>query len=199
MISPTLARNLVEHEDALVPTIFKTGQFNVIKKVNQNKKLTENEKRYLRGNIGKKINALCDLSAAGAKDDAFSIILSSIGSYYITGLEALKHNGYGWYYEPKVVEIINTKIEGKFALGNQAMKFIRVKSISNSKTLADKKTFLIYATNDQVMKDVAFTKNEYTRFLWEQFAKRYGKMFSDKSKLQKEEGVDFSKYLKWQK
>ena len=61
-------------------------------------------------------------------------------------------------------------------LGGRTLKFIRVKSISNSKIIVGKDG-LRYATNGQVMRDTAFTKNKYTRRLWIQMFSRYGKMF----------------------
>ena len=114
----------------------------------------------------------------GIAKDEYSIMLNNIGSYYITGLEALKHNGYGWYYEPKIIEIINTKIEGRLALKSKNVKFIRVKSISNSRITIDKEDGLKYATNEQIIKDVSFTKNSYTKAVWSQMFERYKKMFA---------------------
>lgn len=57
------------------------------------------------------------------------------------------------YFEPKVIEVINTKIEGS----------IRI----------DEKTGLKYATNEQIIKDTSITKNEYTKNIWMQMLSRY--------------------------
>ena len=51
MANQQLIRKLVNFEEVVVPTLFKPVQFNIIKKLNTGKKLTENEKRYLRGNM----------------------------------------------------------------------------------------------------------------------------------------------------
>lgn len=178
MVNPSLIQWLVNEEDLVVPTIFKPVQFNIIKKLDKGKKLTENEKRYLRGKMRKKLNVLQELFTMHKFHDELAIMLNSIGSYYITGLEALKHNGYGWFYESKIIEAINTKIEGKIFFGNKAIKFIRVKSISNSKIIIDKETGLKYAANEQIIKDVSFTKNLYTKKVWMQMLARYKKMFA---------------------
>src|SRR3989338_7380295 len=127
MANQQLIRKLADSEEVIVPTLFKPVQFNIIKKLNAGKKLTGNEKRYLRGNMRKKLNVLEELEEKGITTNSVSILLSSISSYYITGLEALRHNGYGWYFEPKIIEIINTKIEGNIRIGNKTLKLIRVK------------------------------------------------------------------------
>lgn len=198
MANQQLIRTLVKIEDKAVPTLFKPVQFNVIKKIDKNKRLNENEKRYLRGKMQKKFTVLQELLEESFAQDEVSVFLNSIGSYYITGLEALKHNGFGWFYEPKIMEIINTKIEGKLALKSITVKLIRVKSISNSKTTIDKETGLKYATNEQIIKDVSFTKNEYTKSLCSQMLARYGNMFvrnASKNGIKPYEfQIDYSKY-----
>lgn len=52
--------------------------------LNAGKKLTENEKRYLRGNMMKKLNVLEELEEKEATANSVSMLLSSISSYYIT-------------------------------------------------------------------------------------------------------------------
>ena len=177
MANQQLIRKLADSEEVIVPTLFKPVQFNIIKKLNAGKKLTENEKRYLRGNMRKKLNVLEELEEKGITTNSVSILLSSISSYYITGLEALRHNGYGWYFEPKIIEIINTKIEGNIRIGNKTLKLIRVKSIENSSYTVDEKTGLKYAANEQIIKDTGITKNEYTKTVWMQMLSRYKNMF----------------------
>lgn len=177
MVNQGLIQLLVKEEDLVVPTLFKPVQFNVIKKIAKCKKLTENEKRYLRGKMKEKFRTLNELVSIRHERDEYTNFLNALSSYYITGLTALKHNGYGWYYEPKVIEVINTKIEGKLALKNVTLKFIRIKSISNSKRVTDKDTGLKYATNEQIIKDVSFTKNGYTRTVWIQMLARYRGLF----------------------
>jgi len=197
MTNQKLIQELVKKEDLVVPTLFKPVQFNIIKKLDKSKKLTENEKRYLRGKMKKKFAVLQELTIP--KHDELKTLLNSINSYYITGLEALKHNGYGWYYEPKIIEVINTKIEGKLALKGKTIKLIRIKSITNSKIIIDKKTGLKYAANEQIIKDTAFTKNDYTKALWTQMLKRYKGMFIKnishfKSIMPKQQKIDYSEY-----
>lgn len=198
MANQQLIRKLAESEELVVPSLFKPVQFNIIKKIDTSKKLTENEKRYLRGKMGKKIIALERLESKEAID-SLSIILNSIGSYYITGLEALKHNGYGWYFEPKSVEVINTRIEGSLKILGTMFKFIRVKSIEKSEYLIDKKTGLKYAANEQIFNDAKLTKNEYVKNVWVQMLSRYGKMFAKnyekfKQLIPKEKIIDYSKF-----
>lgn len=177
MANQQLIRKLVDFEDVIVPTLFKPVQFNIIKKLNAGKNLTENEKRYLRGRMRDKLIALEELENKGEANESVSILLSSIGSYYITGLEALRHNGYGWYFEAKVIEVINTRIQGTVRIADSIFKFIRVKSIENSKYSIDKETGLKYAANEQIINDAKLTKNEYVKNVWAQMLSRYGKLF----------------------
>jgi len=178
MASQQLIRKLADSEEKVVPTLFKPGQFSIIKKMNAGKKLTENEKRYLRGKMREKLIALEELESKETPSGSASILLNSIGSYYITGLEALRHNGYGWYFEAKAIEVINTRIEGTVRISGSIFKFIRVKSIENSKYSIDRKTGLKYAANEQIFNDAKLTKNEYVKNVWVQMLSRYGKMFA---------------------
>src|SRR3989344_6596650 len=111
MINQQLIKKIIELEYLIVPTLFKSKQFNAIKKIYNKERLTDNEKRYLRGNIRKKLQILEKLEVKDMQD-IYILFLNSLGSYYITGLEALKYNGYGWYFQPKIIEIINTKLQG---------------------------------------------------------------------------------------
>mgnify|MGYP006414291677 CR=1 FL=1 len=184
MVDLNLLQNIVEHENLVVPTLFKPVQFNIIKKVLSNKKLNENEKRYYRGKMRKKLAALKLIFGESNNSneirvfDEIAFFLQQIGSYQITGLSALKHNGYGWYYAPKIIEVLNTKLEGKIIIGNKTLKLIRIKSITKSKTLRDKDDGLIYATNEQIIKDVSITKNKYVKQIWTQMATRYKQLFA---------------------
>ena len=134
-----IIHKLVRTEDIVVPTLFKPVQFNVLKKLDAGKKLTENEKRYLRGKMKDKLNMLARFTAGKEERRDYIMFLDNLDSYYITGLEALKHNGFGWYFKPKITEVINTKIEGKVSISNKTLRFIRVKSIKNSKFSVDKR------------------------------------------------------------
>lgn len=199
MANQQLIRKLVDFEDVIVPTLFKPVQFNILKKLDSGKKLTENEKRYLRGRMREKLAALEELESKGETNESASIFLNNIGSYYITGLEALRHNGYGWYFDTKVIEVINTRIEGNVRIRNSLFKFIRVKSIDGSKYSIDKENGLKYAVNEQVINDAKLTKNEYVKNVWIQMLSRYGKMFvKNYSKFRqlvpKESIIDYEKF-----
>lgn len=178
MISQQLIKKLVNFEAVVVPTLFKPVQFNILKKLNTGKKLNNNEKRYLRGKMKEKLYLLEELESKEETSNPINLFLNSVSSYYITGLEALKHNGYGWYFQPKLIEVINTKIEGRVRIGDKMLKLIRVKSVGNSKYAVDKKTGLKYATNGQIIKDVGITKNDYAKKVWVQMLSRYGKIFT---------------------
>ncbi len=199
MINQRLIRKLVNFESVVVPTLFKPVQFNILKKLSAGKKLNDNEKRYLRGNMRQKLNLLEELEFEEETNNPINVFLNSLSSYYITGLEALKHNGYGWYFEPKVIEVINTKIEGRMRIENKTLKLIRVKSIENSKYVIDKKKGLKYGTNEQIIKDVGITKNEYAKKVWLQMLSRYKNMFAKnydkfKSLIPKQKIVSYEKF-----
>lgn len=199
MAFDAVVRWLVHEENRVVPTLFKPVQFSIIKKLHAAKPLTENEKRYLRGKMREKLVLLQKALRTQHSEEELGILLGSIGSYYITGLEALKHNGYGWYYTPKIVEIITTKIEGKMTLGNQTLRFIRVKSIAKSKIIVDKKTGVRYATNEQVLKDIVHTRNTYTKSVWLNMYTQYKDIFAKGMKKIKEiipeyKPIDYSQY-----
>lgn len=195
-----LIRKIVEMEDLVVPTLFKPVQFNILKKLDKGKKLNENEKRYLRGKMKDKLNLLnIFISGKDMGLKEYIVFLDSLCSYYITGLEALKHNGFGWYFTTKIIEVINTKIKGKLRIGDKTFKLIRVKSISYSTYEIDRKTGLKYATNEQIFKDAGITRNEYTKSVWKQMLSRYGKLFIKncskfKHYTKKPKIIDYAKY-----
>lgn len=198
MVNQLLIRKLAESEQKIVPTLFKPGQFNIIKKINAGKKLNDNEKRYLRGKMKEKLIALEELESKEVANE-INIVLNSIGSYYITGFEALRHNGYGWYFEAKIIEVINTRIEGTISILGNTFKFIRVKSIENSKYSVDEKTGIKYAENEQIFDDAKLTKNEYVKNLWVQMLSRYGKMFAKhydmfRKLIPKQKKIDFARF-----
>ena len=187
-----IIQNLADQENLIVPTLFKPIQFKIIKKLSKGERLNENEKRYLRGNIKKKLQIIENLSTK--TEEKLISFLDNIGSYYITGLEALKYNGYGWYFKTKIIEIVNTKIQGRLMFSDKTLKLIRVKSITNSKITIDKKTGLKYATNEQIIKDVIITKNDYTKKVWENMSLRYKKLFIKNHNIQKEKNINYSEY-----
>ncbi len=198
MVTKNLLRKLVAIEDLIVPTLLKPGQFAILKKIDEGKQLTENEKRYLRGRLGKK---LCILEFLQTKEvtNNLNLFLNNLSNYYITGLEALKHNGFGWYFTPKIVEVINTKIEGQVNFGNRILKFIRIKSLENKDYILEKNNRLNYATNEQILKDTKITKNLFVKKLCLQLLSRYKTMFINKihlfnSLIKKEKETDYKAY-----
>ncbi len=197
-MNQALIKKLIEMEDSVVPTLFKPVQFDILRKLNANKTLTENEKRYLRGKMKAKLNLLMKLLHDKIETNEYNIFLSSLNSYYVTGLEALKYNGFGWYFKPKIVEIINTRIEGKIKIADKTLKFIRVKSLKNRKFSLDKKTGLKYAANEQIIKDITIIKNEYAEKVWQQMLSRYGNLFVKKqpkiSHARQFQTIDYTKY-----
>ncbi|MDP1694062.1 MAG: hypothetical protein Q8L34_00820, partial [Candidatus Woesearchaeota archaeon] len=81
-----IIQKLVEMEDLIVPTLFKPVQFTILKKLDTGKKLTDNEKRYLRGKMRVKLNILNSCMDGSVKMvNEYSIVLGSLESYYITG------------------------------------------------------------------------------------------------------------------
>ena len=199
MVDQQLIKKLINFEDIVVPTLFKPVQFNILKKLNEGENLNDNEKRYLRGKMKEKLQLLEELESKEGISNRINTFLNSVSSYYITGLEALKHNGYGWYFQPKVIEVINTKIEGKIRTENKTLKLIRVKSIGKSKYTVDKKTGLKYATNEQIIKDIGITKNEYAKKVWVQMLSRYKDMFAKnynkfKSLIPKQRIINYEKF-----
>ncbi len=175
-----LLKLLSEKEDLVVPTLFKPVQFGVIKKLNAGKKLNENEKRYLRGIMKKKLQILEMFANDKTTTNKYFSFLNDIGSYYITGLEAIKHNGFGWYYDTKIIEVINTKINGEIYINNKKINLIKLKSIKDKKIIIDAETGLKYATNRQVIKDIRHTKNSYAKTVCEEMLQRYGDLFAKK-------------------
>ena len=186
MTNQKLIKRIIEIEEKVVPTLFKPVQFNILKKIIKNKKLTENEKRYLRGSIKQKLELL-ELLGRNDGDNKDGVgnkyvkFLNNIDSYYITGLEAIKQNGYGWFFDVKVIEVINTKIEGRIKIGDKLVKLFRVNSIENRKFTLNKETCLNYATNEQIIKDIIITKNEDAKNIWLQMCSRYKKVFAKNS------------------
>ena len=177
MTNTKLLLKVLSIEESLIDTYIKPKQLSIIKKIVMGKKLTENEKRYLRGNLRKKLELLEEFWNITNNSPEHQQLLNIIDRYYITGLEALKYHGFGWYYESKIIEIINTRLEGTIRLDSCTLKFYRVKSIRNSRYIIEDLTGLKYASIEQIIHDTKNTKNEYTKFVWKNMLKRYGKQF----------------------
>lgn len=197
MTNTKIIQKILSMDESKTNTIVKPKQLSLLRKLFYSQKLTENEKRYLRGNLGKKLEFLEEFYEEIHDIDELEQLLNIMNSYYITGLFALRYHGFGWYYIPKIIEIINTRIEGKIRLKNVTLKFYRIKSIGQSDFIIDESTGLKYATNEQIILDTKYTKNEYAKLVWKNMLNRYGKHFvKDPNKFReyyyKEEAVDYS-------
>jgi hypothetical protein len=170
-------QKILSIDESITNTIIKPKQLSLLRKLVYGQKLTENEKRYLRGNLGKKLEFLEEFCKETHEIDELQQLLNTIDSYYITGLCALRYHGFGWYYIPKIIEIINTRIEGKIRLKNITLKFSRIKSIGKSDFVIDESTGLKYATNEQIIADTKYTKNNYTKLVWRNMLNRYWEQF----------------------
>jgi hypothetical protein len=199
MTNTKVLQNILSIDESITQTIIKPKQLVLLKKLVNGHKLTENEKRYLRGNLGKKLEFFEEFYEENLDVDEMQQFLNIIDSYYITGLQALKYHGFGWYFTLKIIEVINTRIEGRIRLKNITLKFYRIKSISKSNFIVDGSTGLKYATNEQIIKDTRYTKNEYTKSVWRNMLNRYWKQFvknpnNFREYHYREESVDYSIY-----
>lgn len=177
MTNRKVIQKILLMDESISNTIIKPKQLSLLRKLVYNQDLTENEKRYLRGNLGKKLEFLEEFWEEAIEIDEYQQLLNIIDTYYITGLCALRYHGFGWYYIPKIIEIINTRIEGKIRLKNVTLKFYRIKSIRKSDFIIDESTGLKYATNEQIIWDTKYTKNNYTKLVWKNMLNRYWKQF----------------------
>jgi hypothetical protein len=199
MTNTKIIQKILEIDESITQTMIKPKQLILLRKLHNGEKLTENEKRYLRGNLGRKLEFLEEFWEEAHDIDEQQQLLNIIDSYYITGLTALRYHGFGWYYLPKITEIINTRIEGKIRLKSTTLKFYRVKSIGNSDYVIDRSTGLKYATNEQIIKDTKYTKNNYTKLVWSNMLNRYWKQFVKKPNKFREyhyktEDLDYSMF-----
>jgi len=180
MANNELISKIVELGKEIVRPIFKDKQYAVLKKISFGIELTETEKRYLRGNIGKKLELLniinSDQYNPRVKD--YSDFLKILREYYITGLEALKNNGFGWDLKINVVEIVNTKLNGEVEFSGKTLKFIKLKSIKKADFVFNKSDSMRYATNEQIIKDIKITKNLLVKKKWTNHYLRYKSEFS---------------------
>jgi|GEM_PF-2140338 len=177
-MSVDLLRTIQIMDEKHLDVLFKPVQLRTLKKIAAGCALTENEKRYLRGGLGKKLSTLQSLlDVPAGKDDQFSMFLKTIGDYYITGYEALKHNGFGWYFEPKWTVVINTRIEGRLRIGTKRLILKRVKSLGRKSWKMDPDTGLKYATTERIYHDASVGHQEDLIKVWVDLLDRYGKMF----------------------
>jgi len=169
----------IENKD--LDILFKPVQLRILKKIATGCSITENEKRYLRGGLGKKLNLLRSLmNALSSNDDRLTIFLKTLGEYYITGYDALKHNGFGWYFEPKRIVVVNTRIEGSLRIDARRIILRRVKSLGRKGWKMDPDSGLRYATNERIYHDAKSTHQEDLVKIWVDLLDKYGKMFVSK-------------------
>jgi hypothetical protein len=158
--------------------LFKPVQLRVIDKITRGSILSPNERRYLRGRLGKKLRLLDHLiRPARPQTDALGAIVSLLGEYYITGYAALKHNGYGWYFDPRKIEVVNTRLDGRLTVDGKLVIFRRVKSIGPDWWTADSATGLKYATNERILVDAQRSAQMHLVKTWTAMLERYGKVF----------------------
>jgi len=167
---------LLNRNKDVMKVLFKPVQRVVIDKLDRGRPLDENEKRYLRGNLGKRIGAV-DILLDRSEEQVTHSILSHIPGSYITGYEALKHNGFGWYYDTNVITVMNTRIQGTMKEHGRRIRFVRVRSMADREFTTDERTELRYATNAQVMLDARTLRDNALIRTCGSMLDRYGEMF----------------------
>jgi len=177
-MSYTLINRILSLDNRNLSSLFKPVQLEILKKIENGSSLTENEKRYLRGGLRKKLDSLQALTInVNTNFNNLATMLGLLGEYYITGYEALKQNGFGWYFESKRIFIMNTRLEGRLHVDGRAIVLKRVKSIGKHGWTTDKKSGLKYATNARIIKDaLRFHQDDILKTCID-FLQRYGKMF----------------------
>jgi hypothetical protein len=100
-----------------------------------------------------------------------------LGEYYITGYEALKHNGFGWYFEPRKTEVMNTRVDGSLVIDGKHVIFRRLKTIDRGWWTVDSETGRRYATNARILADAARLRQGHLIKTWTSMLGRYGKIF----------------------
>jgi hypothetical protein len=169
---------IFELPNAELGLLFKPVQLRVLEKLSRRVGLTQNEKRYLRGRLGRKLRLVEQLAQFGRpRKDALNTVLDQLGEYYITGYAALKHNGYGWYFDPRQIEIVNTRLDGRLTLDGKLVIFRRVKSIGPDWWAADSGAGLKYATNERILTDARRSGQTHLVKTWTSMLERYGKLF----------------------
>jgi len=177
-MKPALSTRIFELPDDELGLLFKPVQLRVIEKISRGSILSPNEKRYLRGRLGKKLRLLDHLvRPTRAQTDPLSTVVGLLGEYYITGYAALKHNGYGWYFDPRRIEIVNTRLDGKLTVEGKPVIFKRVRNIGPNWWAADSDTGLKYATNERILTDAQRSGQTHLVRTWTSMLERYGKHF----------------------
>ncbi len=170
--------SILSEDESLAKILFKPVQRRIIDKLKTGANMNENEKRYLRGKLGEKLNALSMLLDHYIGENAKELpFLDGMKNYYITGYKALQHNGFGWFYDIRNVTIFNTRIKGRLSYHGKMYVFIRVRSIRECSIRKDEATGLRYATNEQIYHDSRRLKDDALLRTWGSMCERYGKMF----------------------
>jgi len=169
---------LLSSNSSVLETLFKPVQRRVIDKLRSGAELNENEKRYLRGKLGEKLNVIDRLLESRKKQTNENIpLLEGMTNYYITGFEALRYNGFGWFYDTKNIVIINTRIKGSLLYNGKRYVFIRIRSIKSRGIQTDELTGLRYATNEQIYYDAKRQGDNALLDAWKSMLNRYGELF----------------------
>ena len=186
---------ILSNNVSILEVLFKPVQWRVIKKLRSGAELNENEKRYLRGKLGEKLNVIDRLLESRDQHSCENIpLLEGMANYYITGFEALRHNGFGWFYDTKNIVIINTRIKGSLSQNGKRYVFIRVRSIKSREIQIDELTGRRYATNEQIYYDAKRQGDNALLGTWKSMLNRYGNMFVKHpekfEKIGKDEALD---------
>jgi len=177
-MNPAITARIFELPDEELCLLFKPVQLRVVEKVSRGAILSHNEKRYLRGRLGRKIRLLERLARpARERNYGLRAIVGLLGEYYITGYEALKHNGYGWYFEPRNIEVVNTRLDGRLIVDGKVIIFRRMKSMAPDWWATDSATGLRYATNERILKDAQRSGQDHLVKTWASMLERYGRLF----------------------
>lgn len=172
--------NCVIDHPADAAVLFKPVQLQVIEKTSKGIPLNETEKRYLRGNLGKKITALEHLLQSGNSESSpINPLLDNLNNYYVTGFEALKHNGFGWFFNTNTIIVMNTSLKGSIQFNGKKFVFIRTRSMKGRSRHLDASSGMYIATNEQIIKDAFELKDESLIRTWRSMLERYGTMFVD--------------------
>ena len=180
MVNKELIMRIVELGKETVQPILKNKQFEVLKKISFGKELTETEKRYLRGNLGKKLDLINTLNSEqyNPRIKDYIDFLRILDDYYVTGVSALINNGFGWDLKARFIEVINTKLKGEINFSDKTVKLIKIRTIKKADFKLNKYDLIKYATNGQIINDTKITKNEFIRKKWLNHYKNYGEEFS---------------------
>jgi hypothetical protein len=177
-MKPVVESRIFELPEQELRLLFKPVQLRVIEKLSCGAPLSSNEKRYLRGRLGKKLRLVDSLARPRKMQyDGLGAIIGLLGEYYITGYEALKRNGFGWYYDTKRIEVVNTRLEGRLMIDGKSIVFRRARSIDPEWWAPDSSTGLKYATNERVLKDAQRCGQENLVKTWISMLERYRRLF----------------------